>query len=117
MESPRDPRLTPAPSGLKASVGDIKAALRTLGLDDNDEMVQQFSFFLEAMNLYDLRGRKYGDAWKAYGFTDSMFHVRSKAARLQAVGANPEAGHCLDDGIDLLNYTVFAMRNALEGRQ
>lgn len=92
-------------------------ALEALDLPMTDDMAEQLSFFVEAMALYDVRGKKYGEAWKSYGAQDCMFHVRSKYARLSAqieriiLDSDVE----LDDGIDMINYVVFAMRNALAG--
>lgn len=108
-----DPRLNVV---LNEGIGDasLAGALGELGLPVTEDMAEQLSFFVEAMKIYEKRGRKYGDAWKKYGANDCLFHMRSKLARIQAVIERGNDGD-LDDGIDLLNYTVFAMRNSLDG--
>lgn len=108
----KDPRMF-----LSATSDEREAALTALGFENTEDNWEQLSYFAEAMRLYEKRGKKYGDAWKDYGFQDCMFHCRSKMKRLGAVLQNIAAEVAgdleIDDGIDLLNYAVFAMRNAM----
>lgn len=80
-------------------------------LDENE--TEQLMVLLEAFGVFQEREAKYHSLWMQYGATDSYQHVRSKAARTQFYleGHEDES-----DPIDLINYTVFLIRNMRAGR-
>lgn len=76
--------------------------------------VAQMRAYLEAFGIFVQRNSVYEDLWKSYGWMDSLTHVRSKAMRLvrKFWRDNPtEDETLLDDAFDLINYTVFFIRN------
>lgn len=82
-----------------------------LDLDENE--AEQLAVYLEAFRVFTEREEKYRSLWKQYGAVDSYHHVTSKAARTQFYleGFEDES-----DPIDLINYTVFLIRNVRAGR-
>lgn len=75
----------------------------------------------EALQLFMARNEgKYHDLWKAYGAEDSLQHMKSKLARtkqnFQDTLASDAGALDIDDALDLINYTVFYIRNVLAGR-
>lgn len=68
---------------------------------------------LEVFGVFQERERKYHSLWKQYGAVDSYHHVTSKAARTQFYleGIEDES-----DPFDLVNYTLFLIRNMRSGR-
>lgn len=76
---------------------------------DIDHMVVLF----EAFEVMRERNSKYADLWMEYGARDSYEHMKSKFLRSNLAFTYPED---LDDAIDLINYTVFFIRNIRAGR-
>lgn len=84
----------------------------------------QLEILVEALNKFQERNAKYQDLWKEGGWGDSAHHVRHKAARVAMClrGSKNEDGHYSsgdpvhlvdleEDAIDLINYSVFFVRN------
>lgn len=96
-------------------------AVRVLGLSPKRTTVEQMSIMRRALELFDERNNSeagYEDLWKSYGWGDSLLHMRSKLSRVERrfreqAGAQQD----LDDAYDLINYTVFFIRNVLAGNQ
>jgi len=87
-------------------------ALAAFGYDDiDDNLVAQFLVLMEALELFRVRDPHHKSLWKEYGASDTAFHCKSKALRLNV--APPEH---LDDALDLINYAAFTIRNVREGR-
>lgn len=80
-------------------------------LDDNER--EQLAVYMEAFETFQEREKKYHSLWMQHGAADSHHHVTSKAARTQFYleGVEDES-----DPIDLINYTVFLIRNVRAGR-
>lgn len=74
---------------------------------------QQALVLGEAYKVFTERNKKYKDLWKEYGAEDSALHIRSKLMRLTTTTVETEE----DDGLDLINYAVFWIRNWRDGRK
>jgi len=79
----------------------------------DDETLEHVGVLFEAVALYEEREKKYKGLWKEGGVADSLRHITSKSARVHAIG---EGRTDLDDALDLINYTVFLIRNFRAGR-
>jgi len=87
-------------------------ALKAYGyMDVDSNMEGQFEVLMEAFALFMERDPHHKSLWKEYGASDTAFHCKSKALRLNV--APPEH---LDDALDLINYAAFTIRNVREGR-
>lgn len=99
-----------------ADVDDIIMYLGTrrseFGITDNEW--EQLGIYFEAFRLFMEREAKYRSLWKRYGAADSYQHMNSKMARSQFLleGLTDDQ----DDPLDLINYTVFFLRNLRAGR-
>lgn len=93
---------------------DVAAAL---DLPSDDSMLEQIAVLVESLRIYKDRRDRYGDAWKMYGWTDSLFHVRNKMTRLDSeFWRTPPEDHeqalaRLDNARDMINYLTFFIRN------
>lgn len=99
--------------------GDITEDLEYYKADLIDTEFEQFNVLAEAFNEFLKKNAKYKDLWKKGGWQDSAHHVRHKAARVAMVldeQHDMAAGEVIEDAIDLINYAVFFIRNAREGR-
>lgn len=88
-------------------------AVKHLGLSAKPTTVEQMDVFREALELFEQRNNSddgYSDLWKEYGWEDSLVHMRSKLRRVEQRFRNLTSQD-LDDALDLLNYTVFFIRN------
>lgn len=86
----------------------------------SEETVQHLSHFLDALRVHSQRSKSYSDAWRHYGALSNLLTMARKIDRLMAVHWNPQGRlefhkDELDDAVDLLNYTVFFMRNVNAG--
>lgn len=92
-----------------------RAALEAAGFEDIDATdIEQMRVFIICMRLFKQRNGRYKDLWMQYGWTDSVHHVRHKAARIvrefvhhQDADPDPDPA----DVWDLINYGVFLIRN------
>lgn len=97
--------------------------LQALGIEPDDSFREQVEVFAEALRIYANRRARYGDAWKQYGWMDSLFHMRNKMTRTDAEywRSVPEdyeqALARLDNPYDLINYTAFFIRNVIDGNE
>lgn len=82
-------------------------------LSDTDR--SQLQVLGEAFEKFQERNAKYKDLWKEGGVSDSVHHIHHKATRVRVIGST-DPGAAIDDAIDLLNYTVFFVRNTRDGR-
>lgn len=87
--------------------------LEFLGLALSDTNRKQLAVMLEALEIFDERNVKYGDAWKEGGWEDSALHLRSKAVRVYSStkGTLLKPFDYLDDALDAINYAAFYVRN------
>lgn len=85
----------------------------------------QLTVFLEALKIYDERTAQYGPIWKNAGALENFFDAYRKARRCKTVmlgrGLAQEKGMTapdlpIDDALDTINYLIFGIRNAREGR-
>jgi len=87
-----------------------------------EDVSDQFRVLMEALAKYAEREKQYGSMWKRYGCRDAADHCRSKAGRLDMAiyrmlkGGEDVNDGDIDDAIDLINYAVFFIRHAREGR-
>ncbi len=99
----------------------IKMALDDLGLSDSDDMVAQLREFVGALKIYQRREKVHQGNWKRFGWKDSIHHMKSKFSRLNqhrlmaSVHGEEAFTGDLDDAYDLMNYTVFFVRNVVGG--
>jgi hypothetical protein len=100
----------------------IRELLAAFGMDDTDQNVHQVLVLLEALQVYDQRSQHYGQSWKNYGALSNLLSSARKVDRLMEVWWDADADappvlhkDGLDDAIDLINYTVFFIRNARAG--
>lgn len=88
------------------------------GIDVTDDNREQLRVCLEAVRTYSERTQTYGQVWRQYGALSNLLSSARKVDRLMEGwwhdGAPPLHKDGLDDAIDLINYTVFFMRNARE---
>src|SRR3989304_10094615 len=89
----------------------LRYHLDLLGLDH--ETAEHVAVLLEAVALYEEREKKYRGLWKEYGVADSHHHIVSKTSRLRMAYTGQAD---IDDALDLINYTVFLVRNFRAGR-
>lgn len=71
----------------------------------------------EALKKFEEKDAKYQGLWKERGAVDSAHHVKHKAARVSIAineGCDPEP--FIEDAVDLINYCVFFVLNARDGR-
>jgi hypothetical protein len=90
------------------------------GLDQTPENLEQLQVFINAMQIYNNRTVKYGDAWKQYGALSQLVRSANKVDRLMAVWWFGQSGvalgkEALDDAYDALNHLVFFIRASTEG--
>lgn len=112
------------------AVRHVKAVLDQQGIEPSLENIQQLLIFLEALKLYDERTRAYGQLWRQYGAMSNLLSMARKTDRTVKVWWTQEEEVLdadtgkklpllhkdgLDDALDLLNYTVFFIRNARAG--
>lgn len=78
---------------------------------------EQFEVYLDAYGVYLERNARYTNLWRQYGARDTAHHCRSKALRVGAELSKDKASddYDLDDAYDLINYSVFTIRNVDEG--
>ncbi len=69
--------------------------------------------YMEAVNVYLERNKKYEDGWREAGWETHRDQMRHKLGRLLRTYEGGEDG--LDDAIDLINYTAFFIIQAREG--
>lgn len=92
--------------------------LREIGFDGSDQEVEQIAVALEALAVFEERNALYRDGWYHAGAIDNLRNARRKVSRQMNIATvvcekDPPAladGN-LDDAIDVINYTTFAVRN------
>jgi hypothetical protein len=82
----------------------------------------QLEIMVEALKIRAQREGVYKGLWRKFGYTDSLFHMRSKMERLMiqfwdGTGHSAYLGEDLDNALDLLNYTTFFVTLFREGRR
>lgn len=76
----------------------------------------QMAVFLEAFRIYQERNARHGDVvWKASGWNGMLNDMRKKLDRVwfefMSIQADEDTSEMdLDSALDLLNYTVFFIR-------
>lgn len=96
------------------------AVCKAYGLDVEDkELREHFNVLMDALCVHGSRSQRYGLAWRHYGWMDSLFHMRSRMARLiTEFGPDrpmSEFFHDSDDARDMINLCVFFIRNVRSG--
>lgn len=88
-----------------------------LGREPTESERAHFSSLMDAFQIFMERNQVYEDLWQDYGWMDSLTHIRSKSLRLIRKfwrdEAPEDADGLLDDAYDLINYSVFFIRNYL----
>jgi len=88
---------------------DMADIVLSLGGDpDNSTNVRQLEVMLDALKIYFERNEARKDLWMTDTLDESAMHCISKAKRIQNA---PYDEKSVDDGLDLINYTVFFLRN------
>lgn len=116
--------LTDSPEHLDRRDKAAHAMCEALEIEPSATNLEQADVFARALAKYDERNSEYRDLWKEGGTSDSVFHVGHKFARMKRLAENASLlaqgtanyPQFLDNAIDLLNYTVFAIRNKRAGR-
>jgi hypothetical protein len=104
--------------------------LNVLQIDTTDTNLRQAQVMIDALLKFAEKNALYVDLWKDGGAEDSVRHVEHKGARLKAfvtafkirgdvrasrpdLDAHEQAMIAAfnDDGLDLINYAAFALRN------
>lgn len=86
------------------------------GMEEVAEEQREISeVFVEALEIYAERNAKYKSGWKKAGWRTHLNMMKHKVGRLLNSYEGGEDG--LDDAIDLLNFTVFFVLQAREGRE
>lgn len=68
------------------------------------------------MDLYVKRDEVHDGLWKKYGAKNNMLHVQSKAARMESLAERGRFPEAVAEAVDLINYTLFFIRNVGEDR-
>lgn len=100
----------------------IQQMLELHGIAYNEETSAHMRLMLECVRVYDSRAKSYGEVWKQYGALSNLLSVARKVDRLmgswwfRGKGVTPALHKdSLDDAVDLVNYALFFMRNAVSG--
>lgn len=96
----------------------------TFGVPYTKDSAEHMMVFLEALQIYGERTKKYGDIWKNAGAIQAFYDAHRKARRIHKVwgaekvvpGEPMLAPTNLDDAFDAINYLIFGIRNARELR-
>jgi len=94
---------------------DITVEYKDLSATD----AEQLSELIRCFELFRERNERYQDLWKQGGIEDSIHHIRSKSARVIWASTHlslAQQVEAIDDPQDLVNYSVFYMRNLLAAR-
>lgn len=83
--------------------------------EDND-VADHDAVLGEAFKLMLDREESHKALWKKYGVKDNMLHVRSKKERMEVRLEDGDVEGFCQEALDLINYTVFSIRNARAGR-
>ena len=91
------------------------------------EMEGHADVVMTVLDILTEREEQYRGLWKEHGYTDSLFHIRHKAARLRAQfwdvpsestqSVDYQDGTDLDNAYDLIAYTMFFIQNYREGNR
>lgn len=103
-----------------------RTLLEAFDIDYNKENADHLLVMLEVLALYNERTKRYGLLWQKCGAAENFFDAFRKARRintrlgmvpvaLRAAGSSPDWGN-LDDAFDTINYVLFGIRNARDGR-
>jgi hypothetical protein len=84
-----------------------------LGLNPTESNAEHMALFLVMMNLYDGKNAIHNDTWQRYGWRDSLMHMRSKLKRTEQQFEQSAPPNDVDDPMDLINYTMFFLRNLM----
>lgn len=88
-----------------------------IGVPNTPTNLNQLVVLLDAWAMFIRKNKRHHDLWKQFGWHDSALHIRSKAARVALVlrsdlDVQPE--DVLREIPDLINYSVFFLRNVRE---
>lgn len=92
-------------------------------IDLTQDEGQHLIEFLRAFDIYVERNSKRDSLWRKFGWRDSLMHMRSKMERVFVMlrSGRPEeftgTVDDMDDLYDLLNYTVFCIRNLKDNNE
>lgn len=73
--------------------------------------------FTHALNIYEDRENKYGQAWRSRGWRGNVADILRKASRVKNVFWTGKGSDDLDDLYDLMVYCAFAIINLQDGRE
>lgn len=100
-----------------------KQFLQDIGLPDTDDNLDQLNVLVECLVIYSGREDVYGAAWRQYGAVSNVLSMARKVDRVMNEWwtslirgeVRDRDGEELDDAFDLINYTVFFLRNVRDG--
>lgn len=99
------------------------AFLEGIGLDGTEDNREHLDVLVRCLLTYSSREQVYGAAWRQYGAVSNVLSMARKVDRIMnewwAALVRGEVrdrdGEELDDAVDLINYTVFFLRNVRDG--
>ena len=81
---------------------------------------EQYAVMGKALDIFQQRNAVHQDAWKQDGAQGSLEHIRHKLIRMQQMIRFAETPfpveQFVEEGLDLINYAAFAVRNVQDGR-
>ena len=91
--------------------------LAHLGVENSATNDEQLGVLLECFGIFIERNERRKDLWARFGWPDSLMHIRSKAERLALLldGSDQKPQDMEDEALDLVNYSIFFVRNSRNG--
>ncbi len=97
----------------------VKEIFDYYNIDWNDSNREQFAIFLQALQLFNERNKRYRDQWKETGWRGALYDIVKKGRRLftqfRLATAAPEATD--DDAWDMINFCAFYLRAKQDGNE
>jgi hypothetical protein len=95
----------------------IARVLQEIRADVTEENSAQMRVLLEAFDIYLERDKRYKGVWKGSGYLGSLFDLRKKITRAWQVFWVGEGDGNIDDGLDIINFAAFFVRNVRSGNR
>jgi hypothetical protein len=91
-----------------------------LSQTEASDLEEHVAVLMNATAIAVERGKRYGDLWRHRGYLGNLLHMDSKHLRLMREFYENDSEiqqNQLDDAYDLINYTVFFIRNVEDGNE